>query len=119
MNKLSFTLIAFIFIAGVMVMTCPGEEMHKKSIKRLANVAMEHEIDKNAEYLTGIGFLDKWIGGKVSDYMIDNWMSVENYFVLSIGYINIDGDKEMVSVGAFNHIFTMDEHDVKEGLDRR
>ena len=90
MNKLFFTLIAFIFIAGVMVMTCPGEEMHKKSIKRLANVAMEHEIDKNAEYLTGIGFLDKW-----------------------------NGDKEMVSVGAFNHIFTMDEHDVKEGLDRR
>ena len=44
---------------------------------------------------------------------IDNLITVDNYFVCSIGKVNYDNKEHIVSVGLLKHIFTVDKDELK------
>ena len=44
---------------------------------------------------------------------MDNLVSVDNYFVGSVGKINIAGKSYIVSVGVLNHIFTLNKDQLR------
>ena len=47
------------------------------------------------------------IGEKVVRIYVKNQLKVENYYVLNVGKMYYDGEKRVVTIGAFNHVFCL------------
>lgn len=117
MKKL-ILLIVIIAIALVGVMTCPQKDAHTDALMKLVNVALDTELSKHAKTEAEMGFamLGSVIGSGIVEMLIDQKLMVDNYFVCSIGRVLLDGEEKVVSVGCFNHVFTMPEDKLKEEL---
>lgn len=111
-------LILFIAIALVAVITCPQKDAHKDALMKLINVALDTELSRNAKTEADMGFamLGSVIGSGIAEIVIDKKLLVDNYFVFSIGRAVFEGEEKIVSVGFFNHVFTMPEDKLKEEL---
>jgi len=120
MKKLSLTILIFVGLAVVMIMTCPSSEEHKNAFKEAAQEAVMQELDNTQE----ASDFTKALGGLVGNYFVDNLvdsrMSVKNYFVCSVGYLNqLDGsDPQLVTVGLFNHVFAPTAEQIRESIDK-
>ena len=117
MKKL-LSIIALIAIALVSVITCPKKEVHTDALMKLVNVALDSELSRHAETKEemGLAMLGSFIGSGIAEFVIDKKLLVDNYFVCSIGRIVFEGEEKIVSVGCFNHVFTMPEDKLKEEL---
>ena len=116
--KKILVLILFIGIALVAVITCPQKDSHKDALMKLINVALDTELYDKAKTEEEMGFamLGSVIGSGIAEIIIDKKLLVDNYFVCSTGRIILEGEEKIVSVGFFNHVFTMSEEQMKEEL---
>jgi len=95
MKKL-LSVVLLLAVLGVMWITCPSERNHKKAVCE----AICGNIDDLTFGLAGD------VSESVVKPVINMTMSVDDYYLVSIGRIN---DKT-ISVGVFGHVFTM-SHD--------
>ncbi len=109
MKKLIKTILVLAILAGVMLFTCPEEQKH---VDKLTNEIVEtvqkgQDIDDSG-LLEEIG---KALVGTVSETVVKVYvksqLKVENYYVLNVGKMYYDGEKRVVTIGAFNHVFCM------------
>ena len=116
MNLLSIIVIIAIILVGVI--TCPQKDAHAYALMNLVNVALDSELSRHADTKEemGLAMLGSFIGSGIADIVIDKKLLVDNYFVCSIGRIVFEGEEKIVSVGCFNHVFTMPEDKLKEEL---
>ena len=117
MKKL-LLLIIIIGIALVGVITCPQKDAHTDALMKLVNVALDSELSKHAdtEEEMGLAMFGSIIGSGIAEFVIDKKLLVDNYFVFSVGRIVFEGEEKIVSLGIFNHVFTMSEEKLKENL---
>ena len=117
MKKVVF-LIVFVAIALVGIITCPQKDAHTDALMKLVNVALDSELSRHADTKEemGLAMLGSFIGSGIAEIVIDKKLLVDNYFVCSIGRIVFEGEEKIVSVGCFNHVFTMPEDKLKEEL---
>ena len=115
-NLLSVIVIIAIILVGIM--TCPQKDAHADALMKLVNVALDSELSRHAETKEemGLAMLGSFIGSGIAEIVIDKKLLVDNYFVCSIGRIVFEGEEKIVSVGCFNHVFTMPEDKLKEEL---
>lgn len=107
MKNLIKTLIVLVILAGVMLFTCPAEEKHvEKQTQEIVDSTQED--NENAGFLESIG---NAIAGTISEAVVKVYvksqLKVENYYVLNVGKMYYDGEKRVVTIGAFNHVFCM------------
>lgn len=116
--KKILVLFLFVGIGLVAVVTCPQKDAHTDALMKLVNVALDTELSKHAKTEAEMGFamLGSVIGSGIAEMVIDQKLMVDNYFVCSIGRVLLDGEEKVVSVGCFNHVFTMPEDKLKEEL---
>jgi hypothetical protein len=107
MKALIKTLIVLVILAGVMLFTCPPEEKHVEKLTQEI-VKSSQEDNENASLLESIG---NAIAGTISEAVVKvyvkNQLEVENYHVLNTGKMYYDGEKRVVTIGAFNHVFCL------------
>ena len=110
--------VVIIAIALVGVITCPQKDAHTDALMKLVNVALDSELARHAdtEEEMGLAMLGSVLGSGIAEIVIDKKLFVDNYFVCSIGRIVFEGEEKIVSVGCFNHVFTMPEDKLKEEL---
>ena len=118
MKKILLLFIIFISIALVGIVTCPQKDAHTDALMKLVNVALDSELSRhaNTEEEMGLAMLGSVLGSGIAEIVIDKKLLVDNYFVCSIGRIVFEGEEKIVSVGCFNHVFTMPEDKLKEEL---
>ena len=107
MKKLIKTILVLAILAGVMLFTCPEEEKHvEKLTKEIVKSSQENNED--AGILESIG---NAITGTLSETVVKVYvksqLKVENHYVLNVGKMYYDGEKRVVTVGAFNHVFCL------------
>ncbi len=112
------SIIVFLAIVLVSVVTCPKKDAHADALMKLVNVALDSELSRHADTKEemGLAMLGSFIGSGIAEFVIDKKLLVDNYFVCSIGRIVFEGEEKIVSVGCFNHVFTMPEDKLKEEL---
>ena len=110
--------VVIIAIALVGIVTCPQKDAHTDALMKLVNVALDSELARHAdtEEEMGLAMLGSVLGSGIAEIVIDKKLLVDNYFVCSIGRIVFEGEEKIVSVGCFNHVFTMPEDKLKEEL---
>ncbi len=117
MKKASFIFLIFFIIAGVCVISCPKHEEHSKAIMKEINSIIDNEIsktpDENDNKTTQL-FTTTLCSG-ISELIISRTLSVENYFMFSIGKITFDGKTRTVSYGILNHVFTNLQNNPEDG----
>lgn len=117
MKKLLVILILLVG-AGVLVMTCPSEKEHQQAITSALNSYAQDEISQKNDNVV-VGLVANALFGTLSDVAIDRMLTVDNYFVVSIGRINWDGESHVVSVGVLGHVFTFDKEDISQAIASR
>jgi hypothetical protein len=55
----------------------------------------------------------------ISNLVIDSRLSVDNYFLFSVGKVTFDGESKIVSVGLLNHVFTDINDNLKNEIEER
>ena len=65
----------------------------------------------------GISEIVGSIGSSVAGYLLDNRLTVKNYFVFSVGELkDFYGEEQKVSVGVFGHVFTGGKEEIKKAI---
>ena len=101
------TLIVLVILAGVMLFTCPDEEKHVEKLTQ--EIVKSSQVDnEDAGFLESIG---NAIAGSINEAVVKVYvksqLKVENYYVLNVGKMYYDGEKRVVTIGAFNRVFCL------------
>lgn len=103
-------------ILGLLVITCPNASQHKQEITRAFVNYANSKIGYDFENHPIISFL----GGTFIDIFFENFVdqhiSVDNYFVFSVGNATYEGKCKAVSFGILGHVFTFDEKDIDKEI---
>lgn len=113
-----YTILIALFIVGVCVVSCPKHEDHSKVIMKEINNIIDNEISKKAknDNEKAMSLFATSLYSGISEFIIDKKLSVENYFLFSVGKIAFDGKTIIVSLGVLNHVFTDLEEQLKNKL---
>lgn len=112
-------LISFVALIFLLIFTCPSADDHKRVLSDVVtstiNDAETSAVTDTTDELTAkaLQTFNDVFTKKIINGAIDNLVSVDNYFVGSVGKINIGGKSYIVSVGVLNHIFTLNKDQLK------
>ena len=117
MKKGFYFAIVILILAGFATLSCPDKKAHTTAIMEVVNEAVNEEMPPSESDLdNGLNVFFTSVGLKVAEYVLNQKMKVDNYFVCSIGIISTEDESRIVSVGVFNHIFTFSSDDLKKEL---
>jgi len=103
-----------------MLATCPKDQDHKDAICLAINKAVDEKIGDSSLSFSGvIKYGSKFAIKQGASLFVDSNVTVENYGVLSIGRYTFGGRNSVISVGLFNHVFTMSKDDILRELEKR
>lgn len=110
-------------VGATMVFTCPNEQAHKAKLSELVNNSMDEVMERNSPsdgdlLVKGLQMVGGLLFNKVADAAIDNMVSVDNYFVCSLGRVHYDSKDHIVSLGLLGHIFTINQEDMTKAVEK-
>lgn len=105
----------------ILLMTCPGADKHREAVSREVSEAVASASD---ELDTGNAALDM-LGGmfgsvittQIVDAMVGQMVSVDDYFIFSIGKLHYGAEEKTVSFGILGHVFTFDSADLRKAIE--
>ena len=109
------TLLTVAVVVAAMVATCPDSRRHKEVVTNVMTEALNDMSAGGAadDLLTrGIRVVGDLLVGSVAETAVDKMLTVDNYFVCSIGRIHYDGNDHLVSAGILGHVFTVNKEDL-------
>lgn len=111
------TLLVIVALFGAAVISCPDKAAHEEALQNLvkSTVTASLATEDDAE---GLIPLMSYIAGGLSSLAFQGILYVDNYFVCSVGSINYDGNKEVVTFGVFNHVFTVPNKELRQRLEQ-
>ena len=110
MRKLIRSIVVLGILAGIMLFTCPEEEKHVDKLTKeiVASANDSQKDDSESNIIEDIG---NAIAGTISETVVkvyvQSQLKVENYSLVNVGRMYYDGDKRVVTIGAFNHVFCL------------
>ena len=118
MMKQRFALVITLFAILLMALTCPDKKAHTEAIRSAVSGYVNETLSQRQDDGIVMGFLGSLFVSKVTEVYLDNSLEVSNYLLFSVGRITFDGTTRVVSVGAFNHVFTSDKDDIRQALQK-
>ena len=84
----------------------------------LVTIAIDNEISNKAtnDNEKAMALFATTLYSGISEFIIDHKLSVENYFLFSVGKITFDGETKTISLGILNHVFTSLSEEIKNNL---
>lgn len=116
MKKFVAFMIVFLVVVGVaLIATRPDKITHYEAIRNVATAVVNAEMNQkdHDETLAAIGTM---LGVAAVDNYLSKNLIVRDFTLYSVGYIIYNQEPRMVSVGLFNHVFTIKEEDARRML---
>lgn len=109
MKKLIRIIVVLAILAGIMFFTCPEEEKHvDKLTQKIVASTNDQKDDAESNIIEDIGnAIAGTLSEKVVHLYVKSQLKVEDYTLLNVGKMNYDGEKRVVTIGAFNHVFCL------------
>ena len=118
---ISILIILIIVIMGMfMLTTCPKEQDHKDAICLAINKAVDEKLgDSSLSFAGVINYGSKFAIKQIASLFIDSNVTVDNYVFWSVGLYTFNGRNNVISIGMFNHVFTMSKDDILDELEKQ
>lgn len=112
---LIITLVAIAAIIVAAIATCPKKNLHVAFFTDRINTIVTEELAESGGGgdLAPLGLL---FGNALVVPLVEKTMTVNDYFIFSIGKIPVAGKDKMVTLGAFGHIFSASKEQMKKAL---
>lgn len=91
-----------------MAVTCPEREKHMEAIQNLTKSVI-NKASEDAGENDFMNNLAAYLVSGISKFFIEQKLYVEDHYIYSIGKIELQGKPEIVSIGIFGRVFTIDE----------
>ena len=119
MKKFLIFLGVLVVLGLALIATCPNRDAHREAVKSVLSAAINAEMDQS-----GIEETTAAIGAMLAVSAIDSYLNshlvVRDRTFYNVGVVSYEGEFHMISVGVFNHVFTISEDDarqfIKDGL---
>ena len=108
------TLIAIVGLLVAAILTCPKKEQHVAAISDKVSSALRDELSEDADGFEALGVL---LGGALATPMIRSSISVDDYVLCSVGKYSYQGEEQIISIGAFGHVFTVSKEKISQVID--
>lgn len=111
-------LLILVVCGGVFVVSCPNAAEHKAAISQSLNgyvassMIDDADVDEMPFALLGSAFATNIVSA-----MLDKMLTVDNYYVCSVGKIHFDGEERIVSFGALGHVYTFTRKDLERAAE--
>lgn len=105
MKRLSYITFALCAAVAVCIVSCPDKSAHKEAVMQSVNREINSRVDAESEY-AGLQMLGSMLGSGLIGLALDNMLTVDNYFVCSIGTVTVHGESRTVSFGILNHVLS-------------
>lgn len=102
--------LAVIGLIVAMALTCPSKDAHRDAIADLLVSTFNESTDDEW------AFMGNLIGEKLVKVALDGALSVDDKFLFNVGRISYDGDSAILSIGLFNHVFTISEDQLRKRI---
>jgi hypothetical protein len=107
-------LISLVIIFGI-ILTCPNKEDHKVAVvNKVTSILKSDSVSSSS--LEMIDAASNVVVAKIIETAVDNLLTVDNYFFVSLGTIKYDHSKRLISIGVLHHVFVLFSKDDLEGL---
>lgn len=115
-NRIKTIIIASIpLLIVAMVLTCPKPDEHKEEVSKMLTEVVTGELGSHS--INGYNIISGALIPFVVKNILETQLSVDNYFLFSVGNIcNLEGEKKIISVGMFGHVFTFGKEKLREVL---
>ncbi len=98
----------------MLIVTCPGTNAHKDAVKNAMTEAVESQFNESDNSF-GKAF-GSFVSQLMVNFSLDNVLTVDNYFVCSVGRIHLAGFDRTVSFGILGHVYTVNMDMAEEAL---
>lgn len=108
MKKLLIFVIILAVLALFMKVTVPAPEKHHEIAKEKLNELFKEKIS------TFKGVVELIEGDRMEEHMFAEFLlqglEMEDYFVCNAGFLEYEGEKYMITLGMFNHVFVSTDY---------
>ena len=108
MKKLLFFVIILAVLALFMKVTVPAPEKHHEIAKAKLTELFKEKIS------TMEGVKELITGYRMEEHMFAEFLlqglEMEDYFVCNAGFLEYEGEKYMITLGMFNHVFVSTDY---------
>ena len=119
MKKLLVFLAVLVVIGVALIATCPNRDQHRDTIKSVLSAVINAEMDQKASE-NGISETVASIGTALAVSAVDTYLNtnlvVRDRTFYNVGMVSIEGELRPVSLGIFNHVFTISEDEARQLL---
>lgn len=107
----------------LLVATCPKPQQHKEAVAEVVAEVINEEAslvptDTDDPFSRTIKDFTATFTAKMVAIGVDNLVSVDNYFVCSVGRLHYANQSHVVSVGLLGHVFTIGKAELSEAAHR-
>lgn len=106
------SIVIAVIIAFALTVTCPTREQHCEAVAGEISQAISQSAGSSGIF----GMFTNVFASGVVNMAVNQFLDVDNYFLFSIGTINVDGKSRAVSFGIFNHVFTFDDDYIRQAV---
>ena len=109
------TIVCIVALIVLALVTCPDKKKHVEVLKDRMSVVINEQaaVNENTSDLEAVGIaLFNGLMGR----MLDNYITVDDYALFSVGKSTIKGSEGVVSFGVFGHVFTKSKEEIKKQL---
>lgn len=114
MKRLGCLFMFLLAVALVAIVTCPGKDKHVDKIASTVSNVVDDETKGFGKF--AISLIDELTGKDIVKHSVSEVITVDNYYLLSIGKMEWQGKEHITSVGIFGMVFTMPEEMMKDKL---
>lgn len=105
-------------VAVALMATTPDRQQHVDTIKSVMTGAVNTELRENN--IDGpLGSIASVAATMAVDKYLSTNFLVRDHRFYSLGFIDYNNEFQMVSVGVFNHVYTLDEEQAREMIKKK
>lgn len=105
-------------VAVALMATTPDRQQHVDTIKSVMTGAVNAELREN-NIDGSLGSIASAAATMAVDKYLSTNFLVRDHRFYSLGFIDYNNEFQMVSVGVFNHVYTLDEEQAREMIKKK
>lgn len=117
-NKGVIAILCFIVLLLILSMTCPNKNDHKNALIAKVTIIMKHNQNKAGEAEEGnvMSLVSVPVVSGIMQRVVDKILTTNNYILFSLGTVQYNGEKRVVTIGVLSHVFCLFTEKDVEGI---